>query len=194
MAETGTVVGALVVDIADRIDDEVARQWYAIYRAAFEPLASRAVARQVLHEEEFLEEMVDPRVWKYVARDLDGEVVGLTTITSHLETVPWISPQWFAHHYPEQYQRGAVYYLGFTLATPGRRFESICETMLSVAARRLVAEDAVCGYDLCTFNIEIGFRAGIDRFLAGNAAAVATVDTQQYFTADFSAAARGGRP
>ena len=45
--------------------------------------------------------MLDPRVHKYIAWDDDGVAVGMSTLTRHLETVPWISPDFFAYHFPE---------------------------------------------------------------------------------------------
>ena len=47
-----------------------------LYHETFSALQVKAVARQLLHEHEFLEEMHDPRVHKYVAWDDDGEAVG----------------------------------------------------------------------------------------------------------------------
>jgi hypothetical protein len=35
--------------------------FWELYVAAFGPLRTRAAARQVLHEDEFFEEMADPR-------------------------------------------------------------------------------------------------------------------------------------
>ena len=48
------------------------------------------MARQVLTETEFAEQMVDQSVMKYVAWDDDGRPVGMCTMTRRLETVPWI--------------------------------------------------------------------------------------------------------
>ena len=44
----------------------------------------------------------------------DGQPIGMITLTRHLESVPWISPEYFAARYPDQWARNAVYYLGFT--------------------------------------------------------------------------------
>ncbi|MCW2852426.1 MAG: hypothetical protein JWM84_2090, partial [Nocardioides sp.] len=89
------------ITVESAVDPETAMSYYQLYRDTFSALATKAVARQLLHEHEFLEEMHDPRVQKYVAWDECGEVVGLSTLTANLETVPWISAAYFAHHYPE---------------------------------------------------------------------------------------------
>src|SRR3954469_18405846 len=94
--------------VEHRVDEPTAQRFFKLYLDTFGELAFRAVARQVLHEHEFMEEMVDPRVEKYLAWNPEGEAVGMCTLTKHLETVPWISPDYFAHHYPEHTARGAV--------------------------------------------------------------------------------------
>ena len=86
-----------------------AARYYELYRETFSALQVKAVARQLLHQHEFLEEMTDPRVHKYIAWDDDGEAVGMSTLTRHLETVPWLSPDFFAYHFPDHTARNAVY-------------------------------------------------------------------------------------
>jgi hypothetical protein len=74
--------GRKEVTVLTELDEPTARMFWELYAAAFGPLRTRAAARQVLHEQEFLEEMVDPRVWKYVIHDVTGQAVGLTTLTA----------------------------------------------------------------------------------------------------------------
>ena len=56
----------LEVTIETAIDGVHAEDFYRLYLDAFEPLRTRAAARQVLHRDEFMEDMQDPRVFKYV--------------------------------------------------------------------------------------------------------------------------------
>jgi hypothetical protein len=79
------------ITVETAVDPETALVYWELYRDTFGELETKAVARQLLHKHEFLEEMHDPRVHKYVAWDECGDVVGLSTLTSDLETVPWIS-------------------------------------------------------------------------------------------------------
>ncbi len=168
------------------LDDAVARDYLALYQRTFAELATRAVARQVLHPEEFLDEMADPRVMKYVARDADGSVVGLSTLTKHLATVPWISPAWFARRYPEHTARDAVFYLGFTLVDTSVRRGRVFQAMLHAVIDRVLAERGVCGWDVCAHNdTTTGFAEGIVSMLRARVdVTVGRVDTQTYFTAD----------
>jgi len=56
-------------------------------------------------------------VFKYVEWS-SRRPIALATMTSHLETVPWISPEYFSVRYPEHAAQRAIYYLGFTLVHP----------------------------------------------------------------------------
>ncbi|MEN8705180.1 hypothetical protein BKA08_002249 [Nocardioides marinisabuli] len=172
----------VTIEVETVLEPEVVERFHALYAATFEPLATRAVARQVLHREEFVEEMSDPRVMKYVARDLDGEVVGLTTLTRDLETVPWISPDYFAAHYPEHTARDAVYYLGFTLVAPQHRRTHVFQSMIEEVVELVRDDRGVCGWDVCAYNEQhLGFSTMIGALLHSRAdCTIEQVDTQTY--------------
>lgn len=172
------------ITVETDLDAETSARYYELYVATFGDLQTKAVARQLLHEHEFLEEMHDPRVSKYVAWE-DGEVIGMTTLTDHLETVPWISPAYFAHHYPDQWARGAVYYLGFTLVKKTRRESHVFQAMIEAATRLILEQRAVCAWDMCYYNDEeLGLGPAIQRMLAAHPELqVAPIDRQTYFAA-----------
>jgi hypothetical protein len=166
--------------------------FYALYTTAFEALRASAVARQVLTEDEFFEEMADSRVLKYIAWDRHDQPVGLSTLTRHLETIPWISPQYFMKHYSEHAARDAVYYLGFTLVAPGTRRSRVFADMIGAIVQRLVAERAVCAYDICAYNNRVLQLAdNVEALLHRTAdVSVEIVDSQTYYGATFSGPAR----
>ena len=175
------------ITVETDVDPETALSYYELYRDTFGALETKAVARQLLHQHEFLEEMHDPRVQKYVAWNECGEAVGLSTLTSDLETVPWISAAYFAHHYPEHTARGAVYYQGFTLVHRGYRKSRVFQILTERVVELLVAERAVCAYDICSYNNDtIGFADNIERLLHRNAdVTVVPIDVQTYYSATF---------
>jgi hypothetical protein len=175
------------ITVETAVDPETALIYYQLYRDTFGELETKAVARQLLHEHEFLEEMHDPRVHKYVAWDECGEVVGLSTLTSHLETVPWISAAYFAHHYPEHTARGAVYYQGFTLVHRKHRKSRVFQLLTERVVEVLVADRAVGAYDICAYNNEtMGFADNIERLLHRSAdVTVVPIDVQTYYLATF---------
>lgn len=173
------------VTIEGSVDERTARRFYELYVATFGDLATRAVARQLLHEHEFMEEMLDPRVDKYVAWDDRGEAMAMCTLTRHLETVPWISPEYFAHHYPDHTARKAVYYLGFVLVAHEHRRSHVFVDLIRQLSKTLVEERAMCAYDICSYNNEtLGLAGAIEALLKGLAEVdVTTVDTQTYYRA-----------
>jgi hypothetical protein len=162
---------------------------HALYLEAFEPLRALAVARQVLHRQEFLDQMADPRVWKFVAWDQHGRIVGLSTLTRDLASVPWISPEYFAARYPEQTARHAVYYWGFSLTQSSTATHSGSDgtffLMLAAIAEVVAADKGVCGYDICAVNnANMQLASQIER-LGHRLAQVTfeTIDTQTYYCA-----------
>ena len=173
---------SITIDVEGALDADVVERFHELYTATFEPMATLAVARQVLHRDEFVEEMRDPRVMKYVARDQAGEVVGLTTLTRDLETVPWISPQYFAARYPEHTARDAVYYLGFTLVAPQHRRTHVFQSMIEAVIGRVLDARGVCGWDVCAYNERVlGFSDMIGALLHSHAdCTVEQVDAQTY--------------
>ena len=169
------------------MDEHLIEEFYELYSLAFDPLKRHSVARQVLTREEFTEQMVDDRVVKYVARSDSGDPLGLTTLTQALDSVPWVSPDYFEEHYPDQWARGAVYYLGFTLAHPSQRHLRFIETIIKVGIPGLANERAVVAYDVCAFNNEqLRFEERISGLLKDfPTARLEIVDTQSYSCVTF---------
>ena len=179
------------VTIEPTIPPYLVTSFYDLYVAAFGPLRTRAAARQVLTLDEFAREMVDPRVDKYVVWDSDGRgserAVALTTFTNDLTTVPWIEPAYYAHHYPDHYERGAVFYLGFTLVHPGLHQAGVFHRTVAKIVERLVEERAVCAWDICAHNDTVlALGKGIERTITRLAeVTVGSVDVQTYYTSTF---------
>ncbi len=178
--------GSTSVHVVGRVDEETARRYWALYQSTFGPLAIAAVNRHLLLESEFMEVMEDERVDKYLVRDdLTGEALAMCTLTNHLETVTWVSAQYFAHHYPEHAARNGVYYLGFSLVGATRRRAQLFTQLITQVSRTLVAENAMCAYDICQHNNEtIGLGNAVGAMIQSVAPIdVRAVDTQTYYAA-----------
>lgn len=160
---------------------------YGLYHQAFEPLKVQAAARQVLTQEEFLAQMVDQRIDKYVAWEAE-EPVGLITLTRHLDAVPWISTEYYAARYPEQSARNVVYYLGYLLARPSSRQARFLETITKVCIEPLVAERAVIAFDVCSYNNDVlGFSERISGVVRQwSSSDIQRLDTQVYHAVNFA--------
>lgn len=179
------------VERHDQLPESMRPPLRALYERSFAPLRHLAAARHVLTEEEFAEEMDHPAISKYVALNDEGEPVGLTTITNDLSTVTWVSPDFYAHRWPEHAATGRIYYLGFTLADPVYQRRGVFDAMISLMAHRMNDEDAVVVWDVCSFNVEqAGLADNIARILSPHSTPPEVIDTQRYYASDF---ARGPR-
>lgn len=172
------------VTVEEKVSTETADGLYALYTTAFAHLEESAAARHLLHEQEFLEEVADPRVLKYVAWDGDDSPIGLCTVTNSLDAVPWISPAFYAAQYPEHHARGAIHYIGVMMVHPSRQgagaFQQIVEQIMMTAVR----VRAVLAWDLCEHNRS----AGLQRLFTGkltrmSEASVIEIDRQTYYGA-----------
>jgi hypothetical protein len=170
------------------INGATAESLYRLYRRAFEPLAPRAAARQVLTQTEFLAQLADHRIDKYVAWESDSEPIGIVTVTRYLEAVPWISPEFYATRFPEQWARNAIYYLGFTLVRPATRRTSFLDTIVRLSVEPLVAEKAVIAYDVCSYNNDVlGFSKRIAEMLTRfSHSQPQELDSQIYYGVNFA--------
>ena len=174
------------ITIETAIDLQHTELFYELYLKAFGELRTRAAARQVLHRNEFFDEMTDSRVWKYVAWGTDGLPLALSTMTRSLETVPWISPEYFRARYPEHAARNAIYYLGFALVDPKSQHQRVFEEMLRMWSQRLSADRAVCAWDLCAYNRDIGLGERIETLIRRWAdLEVFALDSQTYYAARY---------
>lgn len=176
-----------------RVEAEMAVAFFELYELAFGPLRTQAMARQVLTEAEFAAQMVDDSILKYVAWDDADRPVGMCTMTRQLSSIPWISPEYFAHRYPEHWARNAVWYFGFALTHPSQRHSRFLDHIVEVGIREPLADQAVCGYDMCAYNVEalpLGERLA-EAFERVSGVAPERRDGQYYYTLDLTAPPQG---
>jgi pyruvoyl-dependent arginine decarboxylase len=172
------------VAVEKEIDFVAARSFYQLYLDTFDALETQAAARHLLSESEFVEEMLDRRIDKYVARDAEDRAIGMTTLTNELSAVPWISPGYYAERYPDQHARSAIYYLGLTLVHPEHRNAQIFHTMSEPIVQRVLAERGIIAWDMCAANDARGLSATSARIIRSIAdATIEPVDRQTYYAA-----------
>lgn len=166
-----------------------AEQMWKMYEESFTFLETRAVGREIMHRDEFMANLADERVLKYVAEDDDGTVVGMSTITRHLETVTWISPEYFAARWPQEYAEGRVFYVGYVLMRPDHQGRGGFGRLLTPMARLVAQHDGVVGFDMCEYN-----NSAVDVFMrslrhavdaTGQEAQGHTLDRQTYYAVTF---------
>ncbi|WP_205862107.1 hypothetical protein [Planosporangium thailandense] len=161
--------------------------FYPLYVAAFEPIRTRAAARHLLTAEEFEAEMADERIDKYVVWDDNGEPVALSTLTTDLAAVPWVSPEYFAARYPDRVARRAVHYLGYTLVHPDHARNGVFNLMIEAIERRCADARGVMAFDVCSYNDARSVGRRIERLGRYDGVTLSAVDVQTYYAATFDA-------
>lgn len=142
----------------DRLTDvpaDLVDEFLPIYRAAFAPLEVLAPGRQGLTDDEFRQEMSDPRVTKLVGRDAAGEAATLAFVATDLSLMPWISVPYYAARYPEHYARGAIFYVGALLVRPERQGGPWVKVIVDELLRYVAENRAVMAFDCCGFNTDV---------------------------------------
>jgi hypothetical protein len=177
----------LHVETGTTVDDPTRLRFWQVYREAFEPLRIKAAARHVLTEDEFAGEMTDERVVKYVVRDGAGTAWAMMLVTRDLTAVPWIEPAYYAHHFPGEYTRGTIFYLGFAAVHPLAQGSACFAMMLEHLAAEIVAAGGILCADVCRTNADAQLPRAA-RALMSRAAAVTSevLDTQSYLHYTFT--------
>ncbi len=111
---------------------ETVHQAWGLYASAFTELNRNTVQNHMMEFDEFLTMIHNQHIKKFLA--WQGEdLVGMTVMTRHLRSWPLISVPYFEKHYPEEFARNAVFYIGF-VATDNKHhdtFSSLIEAMLN---------------------------------------------------------------
>ena len=164
------------------IDDRTIDDLWPSYERAFAPLRTKSATRMVMHRSEFQKQLRDTRIVKYVAR-FRGDAVGLATLALDLHAIDWISPDYYAHRFPDRFRRGLVYYLGWMVVEPEFRRHGLWHRLLQYGAEKVIADDAMVVYDTCRFNEdELDFTGSVNRLLAGlRLGQIKRIDQQLYY-------------
>jgi hypothetical protein len=166
------------------VDPDVIVKLYALYRASFAHLEQLAAARHLLHQDEFTEEIEDRRVVKHISWDAEGEPIGLCTVTSSLDALPWISPGFYRQRFPDHHARGAIHYVGMIMVHPSSQGAGAFRMMVRELAAGASEVGAVLAWDLCEHNESAGLhRLFSNTLMSMSDASVYEVDRQVYFGA-----------
>src|SRR5262249_53933514 len=157
---------------------------WQLYTLAFDELRITAVERHVMYREEFNEQMVDERVWKYRGVDpADPDaVLALATFTNDLSTMSFISLDYFEHRWPALYRGQRIWYIGFFAVDPGHRGAGIFEEVIAHMWETVIEADGVAFLDICGRNEDLGLSRAIQHTLEGLMPGMRTsqLDTQTY--------------
>jgi hypothetical protein len=163
------------------IQPDVVERYWRLYEDAFAPLARAAVQRQTLFREEFYEAMTDERIFKFVLWD-DDEPVGMAWVATDLAAVPWVSPDYFAHRFPEHFAEGRIYYFGDLLMAPSHQRDGSLNRLTDELTTFVLRNDGMIAFDCAGVNEQVvpGLcRAALDR--QGAHVRAEELDAQHYF-------------
>jgi hypothetical protein len=173
------------------VPPELRDEAWLFYRDTFEDLKTLAVQRHVLHRNEFDDLAGDPRVVKYLARR-GGAMVGMSAISDDLTAVPLISPDYFAHRWPELYAQHRIFYCVFIGVHRGAAGKGVFVALQDEIYRRQVRPvNGVAVLDICSYNeVELKLPWVVEGILGkvAGAATMRRLDSQSYWLYEFSAA------
>jgi hypothetical protein len=170
------------------VTDDLREQAWKLYREAFDPLRQTAVQRHVMYDDEFDAVMADPRVDKYLIYDGDRTLQGLGTITNKIESMPLVSPEYFATRWPDRFAEGRVYYIGFVGVHPNSHGTGIFGELVKAMTGMVAACDGVAVLDVCRHNHKTLHLPRMISILASSWAPhveMVDLDAQTYIGYDF---------
>lgn len=171
------------ISVETVLDDDTVERFLDIYRASFAPLVTLAAARQSFTDDEFRHEMADESVLKVLGRDRTGRAVALGTIATDLDTVPWISPEFWRQRFPEHASRNAILYVGALLVAPDARGSVWSYRVLREITNIVTAAGGIAAFDCCAYNVEEVKLPELISAVSNEISPVDTirVDTQHYY-------------
>jgi hypothetical protein len=139
----------MTISVVFDLSEDLLESAWKLYYEAFHELNALAVQRHLMYRCEFDKVMSDRRVQKYLCRDDNDVLCGLSTYTNDLDSMPLISPQYFERRWPRHYAERRIWYIGFMAVDPlGRAvntFGQFVEAMYRVAAE----QDGIIALDWC---------------------------------------------
>ena len=180
-----------VVEIRTVLEDDLREQAWKLYMQSFDQLRYLAVQRHVLYGDEFDAVMADPLVDKFVVWGADGSLQGLSTMSTHLRSMPLISPEFFAKRWPEKYEAGHIFCVGFVGVHPDSHGTGVFAELVMAMTKPIAEVQGVVVLDVCAFNKErLRLPQAIFRIASTWAPVeMAELDTQTFVGYDFTPAA-----
>lgn len=167
------------------LSGELLEPAWDLYNRAFDELRTTAVQRHLMHRREFDHVMADELVSKYRGLDVDDprSVPALATFTNALTTMPLISPDYFAHHWPELYSGQRIWYIGFFAIDPAWRGSGLFEEVIAHMWDIVVSADGIAVLDICRRNEQLGLPRAIQETLESLTAGMraSRIDEQTYW-------------
>jgi hypothetical protein len=180
-----------VVEIRTLLEDDLREQAWKLYMQSFDQLRYLAVQRHVMYGDEFDAVMADPQVEKFLIWGADGSLQGLSTMTNQLSSMPLVSPEYFSRRWPERYQAGLIYYIGFLGVHPDSHGTGVFGDLVRAMTEPVSLVEGLAVIDVCTYNKDRLHLPRAIRWLASTWAPsveMTDLDAQTYVGYDFTRA------
>ncbi len=189
---TPTVVEtSTVAEVREVVDGDLREQAWTLYSESFDELRYLAVQRHVMYRDEFDAVMADARVEKFLLWGHDGSLQGLSSMTNHLPSMPLVSPEYFARRWPDRYQAGLIYYIGFLGVHPDSHGTGVFGDLVRAMTEPVSRVEGLAVIDVCTYNKDRLHLPRAIRWLASTWAPsveMTDLDAQTYVGYDFTRA------
>ena len=174
-------VGHARVLVSRRVAPRLRHRLWTLYIDAFASIEGKAVGTQMLDKPVF-DALVDhPDTYKFLGFD-EGHLAGTILLTDRLDLVPGVNASFFVDRFPEQAERGAVFYGVFAFVAPGSGRLRLYSALLGAAAQLAASRDGVIVIDMSRHLEEAGQVRLIERSVRGfPGVAVNEIDAQLFY-------------
>jgi hypothetical protein len=176
--------------VTSQLEDDN-REYWSLYQDAFQTLRAEAVQRHLMFDTEFKELMADPRVTKYLVRDeVKNQPVALTTLTNDLDAVPLISPDYFAHKYPELFAQKQIWYNSFVAVAPEYQGSQAMSLLIERLCQDIDTVGGMFVLDICEHKSRRLLAMGVERMAGRHLPGLqrTRLDAQVFWGYEFPAA------
>jgi hypothetical protein len=128
---------------------------------------------------------------KYLLHGSDGSLQALSTMTADLRSMPLVSPEYFARRWPERYQAGLIFYIGFLAVHPDSHGTGVFGDLVRAMTEPVADRGGLAVIDVCSYNKDRLHLPRAIRWLASTWASsveMADLDAQTYVGYDFAGA------
>jgi ribosomal protein S18 acetylase RimI-like enzyme len=187
------VMKSMRVTAYQRLEAHLSEPSWALYQAAFDRLRIRAAQRHLMLRHEFDAVMADPRLKKLLVFDdasRGQNPVAMSAVTDDLDSVPLISPEYYAHRWPLEYAQRRIWYVVFLAVSSDYQGTGAATLLVGEVTRHLRKTGGVIAADFCTYNentmkLPTLFLRMARTYSSGGS--LERLDSQSYWACEFAA-------
>jgi hypothetical protein len=150
---------------------------WVLYEESFRAIEDRSLTKQSLDREEFVRLVDHANTFKIIGFD-DGEPAGMLV----LELVGGLSEPYLRRHYPDQFDRRAIYYGAFAFVALGSRSSRLYYRLVHTAGQLAAVRQGVILLDISRYHERAGV-ANVVSLVSRSFpdATVEAIDAQVYY-------------